>query len=165
MIDIDEVEADCRLADLHLAFARPGKVDLLTELDRAGPADEAHDRLDGGGLAHTVAPEEGGDPGRRHLQVDVLDDPEPTILGNPVSAMVTFELFVRPALLRMAGHSAIFPPVVEVQVPDGYPIRPGLTHFVRVRLKRAGRRTRPVATTSRRPVNQSPTMGSSPAPS
>jgi molybdopterin molybdotransferase len=24
--------------------------------------------------------------------------------GNPVSAMVTFELFVRPALLRMAGH-------------------------------------------------------------
>jgi molybdopterin molybdotransferase len=27
--------------------------------------------------------------------------------GNPVSAMVTFELFVRPALRRMAGHRAI----------------------------------------------------------
>jgi molybdopterin molybdotransferase len=27
--------------------------------------------------------------------------------GNPVSAMVTFELFVRPALLKMAGHSAL----------------------------------------------------------
>ena len=28
--------------------------------------------------------------------------------GNPVSAMVTFELFVRPALRRMAGFSAIY---------------------------------------------------------
>lgn len=27
--------------------------------------------------------------------------------GNPVSAMVTFELFVRPALRRMAGHQAL----------------------------------------------------------
>ena len=27
--------------------------------------------------------------------------------GNPVSAMVTFELFVRPALLRMAGHARL----------------------------------------------------------
>jgi molybdopterin molybdotransferase len=27
--------------------------------------------------------------------------------GNPVSAMVTFELFVRPALLRMAGHTRL----------------------------------------------------------
>jgi molybdopterin molybdotransferase len=27
--------------------------------------------------------------------------------GNPVSAMVTFELFVRPAILRMAGHTRL----------------------------------------------------------
>jgi molybdopterin molybdotransferase len=27
--------------------------------------------------------------------------------GNPVSAMVTFELFVRPALMRMAGHARL----------------------------------------------------------
>jgi molybdopterin molybdotransferase len=27
--------------------------------------------------------------------------------GNPVSAMVTFELFVRPALLKMAGHAVL----------------------------------------------------------
>ena len=29
--------------------------------------------------------------------------------GNPVSAMVTFELFVRPALLRMGGHARLAP--------------------------------------------------------
>jgi molybdopterin molybdotransferase len=32
--------------------------------------------------------------------------------GNPVSAMVTFELFVRPALLRMAGHRSLHRPRV-----------------------------------------------------
>lgn len=35
--------------------------------------------------------------------------------GNPVSAMVTFELFVRPALLRMAGHSALDRPRVRAR--------------------------------------------------
>ncbi len=27
--------------------------------------------------------------------------------GNPVSSLLTFELFVRPALLRMAGHASV----------------------------------------------------------
>lgn len=56
--------------------------------------------------------------------------------GNPVSAMVTFELFVRPALLRMAGHQAVYRPVVEVEVGKALSLPPSLTHFVRVRLSR-----------------------------
>lgn len=56
--------------------------------------------------------------------------------GNPVSTMVTFELFVRPALLRMSGHARIFPPVVEAEMRDGYAARGELTHFPRVRLAR-----------------------------
>ncbi|HEX6924517.1 MAG TPA: gephyrin-like molybdotransferase Glp [Longimicrobiaceae bacterium] len=56
--------------------------------------------------------------------------------GNPVSAMVTFELFVRPALLRMAGHEALFLPTKVVRVTEPYRKSPGLTHFVRVRLGR-----------------------------
>ncbi len=35
--------------------------------------------------------------------------------GNPVSAMVTFELFVRPALLRMGGHARLERPVVTAR--------------------------------------------------
>jgi molybdopterin molybdotransferase len=35
--------------------------------------------------------------------------------GNPVSAMVTFELFVRPALRRMAGHRALHRPRVRAR--------------------------------------------------
>jgi molybdopterin molybdotransferase len=35
--------------------------------------------------------------------------------GNPVSAMVTFELFVRPALLRLGGHARLDRPVVTAR--------------------------------------------------
>jgi len=55
--------------------------------------------------------------------------------GNPVSSMVTFELFARPALLKMAGREAIFPPTIGVLMEDRYPAAPGLTHFARVRLE------------------------------
>ena len=33
--------------------------------------------------------------------------------GNPVSSLVVFELFVRPALLKMAGHSALLRPTFK----------------------------------------------------
>jgi molybdopterin molybdotransferase len=35
--------------------------------------------------------------------------------GNPVSAMVTFELFVRPALLRMGGHARLERPLITAR--------------------------------------------------
>lgn len=57
--------------------------------------------------------------------------------GNPVSTMVTFEVFVRPALLRMAGHRTVFLPTTDVRFRDTYPAKPGLTHFVRVHLDAA----------------------------
>ena len=54
--------------------------------------------------------------------------------GNPVSTMVTFALFVRPALLRMAGHRRVHLPTVGARLAGGY--APGeLTHFPRVRLE------------------------------
>jgi molybdopterin molybdotransferase len=54
--------------------------------------------------------------------------------GNPVSSMVVFELFVRPALLRMAGEADVFAPVVPAR-PD-FPLRaaPERAEFLRVRL-------------------------------
>jgi molybdopterin molybdotransferase len=35
--------------------------------------------------------------------------------GNPVSAMVTFELFVRPALRKMAGHRTLHRPTIQAK--------------------------------------------------
>jgi molybdopterin molybdotransferase len=56
--------------------------------------------------------------------------------GNPVSSMVTFEVLARPALLRMAGHSAVFAPTAPATLRGSYPTAPGLTHFARARLHR-----------------------------
>ena len=41
--------------------------------------------------------------------------------GNPVSAMVTFDLFVRPALLRMAGHARLDRPIVTARALSPLP--------------------------------------------
>jgi len=54
--------------------------------------------------------------------------------GNPVSALVTFEIFVRPAIRRMLGRAAVHSPVVRVRVDGDAPSKAGLVHFLRVRL-------------------------------
>jgi molybdopterin molybdotransferase len=56
--------------------------------------------------------------------------------GNPVSCMVTFELFVRPALRRMGGYRALERPRVRARALepiDNPGSRPG---YLRVRLER-----------------------------
>ncbi len=51
--------------------------------------------------------------------------------GNPVSAMVSFELFVRPALRKMQGHANLFRRTVTVTVEEDVKITAKLTHFLR----------------------------------
>jgi len=58
--------------------------------------------------------------------------------GNPVSAMVTFEQLVRPALLKLAGHRRLFRPRVRARLAEPLHKKPGRLHFVRVRLERRG---------------------------
>ena len=58
--------------------------------------------------------------------------------GNPVSAMMTFEQFVRPALLRMQGAQRLYRPVVRARLAEGMRKKPGRMHFVRVTLERDG---------------------------
>lgn len=53
--------------------------------------------------------------------------------GNPSSAFVTFELFVRPALLRLAGHRSLLRRSVRTRAAADLPGGPGKAHFVRVR--------------------------------
>jgi molybdopterin molybdotransferase len=51
--------------------------------------------------------------------------------GNPVSTMVTFELFVRPAIRRMMGHRLPFRRTVSVRVAEPIKLKPKLQHFLR----------------------------------
>ena len=54
--------------------------------------------------------------------------------GNPVSASVTFEQFVRPSLLRMLGRRRCFRPVVQARLGEKLTKKAGRLHFVRVAL-------------------------------
>jgi molybdopterin molybdotransferase len=51
--------------------------------------------------------------------------------GNPVSTMVTFELFVRPAIRKMMGHTLPFRRTVPVRVVEPINLKPKLQHFLR----------------------------------
>jgi molybdopterin molybdotransferase len=58
--------------------------------------------------------------------------------GNPVSASVTFEQFVRPALRKMTGQRALFRATLRARLEGDLDKKPGRLHFVRVRLRREG---------------------------
>jgi molybdopterin molybdotransferase len=58
--------------------------------------------------------------------------------GNPVSAMMTFEQFVRPALLKMIGARRWHRPLVRARLGEPMRKKPGRLHFVRVTLERDG---------------------------
>ncbi|MBE9528064.1 MAG: molybdopterin molybdotransferase MoeA [Proteobacteria bacterium] len=58
--------------------------------------------------------------------------------GNPVSSMVAFEQFVRPALLKMAGREAIFQTTLKATITEGVRIRPGRMNFLRAVLNTEG---------------------------
>ncbi|MEP7226321.1 MAG: gephyrin-like molybdotransferase Glp [Gemmatimonadales bacterium] len=51
--------------------------------------------------------------------------------GNPVSTMVTYELFVHPAIRRMMGHQRVFRRSVPVRVAEPISLKPTLQHFLR----------------------------------
>src|SRR6185437_13333213 len=51
--------------------------------------------------------------------------------GNPVSAMVTFELFARPLIRRQCGETQIFRRQLDVRLLEPISIAAPLTHFMR----------------------------------
>lgn len=51
--------------------------------------------------------------------------------GNPVSAMVSFEQFVRPALLMAAGRTDVFRPIIQATLEEEVRKHPGRRHFMR----------------------------------
>ncbi len=55
--------------------------------------------------------------------------------GNPVSSLVVFELFVRPALLKMAGHRALLRPTFKAVLSESITNRDGRVNYMRAILK------------------------------
>jgi molybdopterin molybdotransferase len=76
-------------------------------------------------FGHIDAPSDGG---RR--SVPVLGMP-----GNPVSVMVSFEIFARPAILKMLGLTDLDKQVVTATLTDPIPDKDDRRHYVRVHVR------------------------------
>jgi molybdopterin biosynthesis enzyme len=77
-------------------------------------------------LAFGTVPRPSG--GEREARVPVFGLP-----GNPVSSAVSFELFARPGLRKLAGHTELVRPTVRALAGEDLRRRPdGKTHFLRV---------------------------------
>ena len=57
--------------------------------------------------------------------------------GNPVASIITFEEFVRPALLKMMGHRRVLKPLVPAILQEEVRKKRGKIKFLRVRLESA----------------------------
>jgi molybdopterin molybdotransferase len=58
--------------------------------------------------------------------------------GNPVSTMVTFELFAVPAIDLLSGAEARALPLLEARLAEAMNEKPGLTHFLPARIEWSG---------------------------
>ena len=56
--------------------------------------------------------------------------------GNPVSSMIGFEELVRPALLKMMGHSEIIRPLIKAKLKSALYNKTGKTRFLRVKVEK-----------------------------
>jgi molybdopterin molybdotransferase len=73
-------------------------------------------------------------PGRPAVFAICQGKPVFGLPGNPVSTMVTFELFVAPAIDLLRGAEARPLPLVEARLGEALNERPGLTHFLPARI-------------------------------
>ncbi|HIC89927.1 MAG TPA: molybdopterin molybdotransferase MoeA, partial [Anaerolineae bacterium] len=73
-------------------------------------------------------------PGKPLAFGRIQDVPLLGLPGNPVSAMVSFELFVRPAILTMLGKTRLLKPTVEAILADPIKRKDDRRHYMRVTL-------------------------------
>jgi molybdopterin molybdotransferase len=119
----------------RLAEALAFDVVLSTGGVSVGQFDHVKQELDGLGLRqlfHGVAQK----PGRPLKFGTIGGKPVFGLPGNPVSTMVCFYLYVRPALRKMGGRTDLGLPRLSVTCAAEIRIASGLTEFVRVRLER-----------------------------
>jgi molybdopterin molybdotransferase len=77
-------------------------------------------------------------PGKPMAFGRIEDVPILGLPGNPVSVMVSFETFVRPALLKMQGVTDWERPTVEATLMDEVGHKDDRRHYLRVRVERHG---------------------------
>lgn len=77
-------------------------------------------------------------PGKPFMFATIRGKPVFGLPGNPVAAAVCFEVYIRPALRRMMGHSAQERPHVLAVAADAYEKRMGRQVFLRAKIVKTG---------------------------
>ena len=135
---------DCGALAMQLGIARDEREDLLAKFQAATRADVI---ISSGGvsvgdydLVKDIMKEVGNQmqfwqvamrPGKPLAFGAIGNVPIFGLPGNPVSSMISFEQFVRPALLKMMGHKNIFRKAVKAVLKEDLKKRKELTHFIR----------------------------------
>ena len=73
-------------------------------------------------------------PGKPQLFGHIGSTPVFGLPGNPVSSLVVFDVFVLPALLKMAGRRTLFQPLFNANLAAPISRKPGRVEFMRVRV-------------------------------
>lgn len=135
---------ECGAVPMQLGIARDTRKSLLQKLKKAVKADCL---ISSGGvsvgdydLVKDVLKEMGSDmrfwkvaikPGKPLAFGVIGGKPAFGLPGNPISSMVAFEEFVRPALLKMAGRTDIFRKTFPARITRDVSIKPGRMNFLR----------------------------------
>ena len=133
------------LAD-RLAASRGYDVVITTGGVSVGDRDHVRAALSAAGISlelYKVAMRP-GKPFSFGLRPDAPPTPIFGLPGNPVSTMIGFELFLRPALLAMQGATHTTRAEVTVQLAGGYRKDRGRAHYLRARVERVGERLRAI---------------------
>jgi molybdopterin molybdotransferase len=138
---------ECGAVPVLIGIARDTKEDLLAKFKAAARADLI---ISSGGvsvgdydLVKDIMQEIGNSmafwrvamrPGRPLAFGTIQGKPAFGLPGNPVSSMISFEQFVRPALRKMMGHQNLFRKTVKAVLKEDIRKKSGLKYFIRVRL-------------------------------
>ena len=140
---------DCGAVPMQIGIAKDRRDDLIAKFRAAMRADLI---VSSGGvsvgdydLVKEVMKKEGNrmqfwrvamKPGRPLAFGAMGEVPIVGLPGNPVSSMVSFEQFIRPAILKMMGHANLFRRTVRARLGEDINKKSGIRHFIRARICR-----------------------------
>ena len=142
---------ECGAVPLQIGIARDSRKDLIVKFQAALRADLI---ISTGGvsvgdydLVKDIMKEAGNrmqfwqvamKPGRPLAFGALGAVPAVGLPGNPVSSMICFEQFIRPAILKLLGHANLFRRTVRARIEKGIEKQKGIRQFIRVLIRRDG---------------------------
>ena len=168
LVDVDEIPSDgkivssnsyslaalvldCGAVPLQIGIARDRREDLVAKFKAAMRADLI---VSSGGvsvgdydLVKEIMKEVGNrmqfwqvamKPGRPLAFGALGEVPVVGLPGNPVSSMVSFEQFIRPAILKMMGRTNLFRRTVRARLAEDIRKKKGTRHFIRAQVRLEG---------------------------